>query len=475
MGTGRVPHAGERHDPPRATLPRWASSDRRLTRLSLLAGAWVALALAINLDNGFYSPRALAAVVAAYVILIAGLLVPFDPSRESSAGRLVRATGRLVDALRRRQGVLVGLGLGLALLGGLAAVLAEVRGDDNWVARLSLVAAAGIAVAALGRSRPGPGWWLVMFAFVTVAYAITIVDHTPSDNDVWYSVTGGSATFTQGLDLYQRCWPGNTDPLTDCVYAYLPLTSVLVAPGLWVLGDIRYTYIVAMAVASLSISRIAPPRFGVLFGFVMAAAGFLLVQRAWTEVLLMAGVAAAVWAAVRHRSAWIVAAMAIVFGTKQHMVLLLPLTVAWRSMGLRRTVLAFGIAALLALPWFLADPSAFIDDTVRFHMGLAPRSDSLSLFVLATRGGFGAVLQPVAPLLIIIPTVLAEAVAVWRLPRTTLGFTLGGSLVLFTFALFNKQSFYNHYTLVLAFILVAIALLLRADDDDLVPAPPSAA
>jgi hypothetical protein len=230
-----------------------------------------------------------------------------------------------------------------------------------------------------------------------------------------------------------------------------------------------------MAVASLSVTRIAPPRAGVLLGFLMAGCGYLLIQRAWTEPLLMAGAAAAVWAAVRGHRRWMVVAMAIVFGTKQHMVLLLPLTIVWRAMGFRRTVVAFAIAALLALPWFLAGPVAFIDDTLRFHVALEPRSDSLSLYVLATRGGLGELLQPVAALLIIVPTILAEAFAVWRLPRTTLGFTQGSSLVLFTFAFFNKQSFYNHYTLVLAFLLLAIALLLRADDDTEVAAPGSAA
>ena len=481
-----VPHAGGRHDPSQASVPRWASSDRRLRRVLLLAGAWALLALAINLDGGFYSPRALAVLVAAYVVLIAGIFGASWEDPGAPAGSLVHAALRAAQALRQAGRVFVGIGLGVALVAAIGAVSIAVSSisspgglaaatNANWVARLSLLAAGGVALASLGRSRPGIPWWTAMFGFVTAAFVVGIVTHTPSDNDVWWSVTGGSSTFTQGLDLYQRCWPGNTDPLTDCVYAYLPLTSVLVAPGLWLLGDIRYAYIIAMAVASLSVTRLAPPRVGVVLGLLMAASGFLLVERAWTEPLLMGGVAAAVWAAVRGRSRWMVLAMALVFGTKQHMVLLLPLTVAWRSMGPRRTLIAFAIAALLALPWFLAGPGAFIDDTLRFHVTLAARSDSLSIYVLATRGGLADVLQPLAPLLIIIPTALAEALAVWRLPRTTLGFTLGAALVLFTFAIVNKQSFYNHYALVLAFILLAIALLLRGDDevDVTATAPPA--
>jgi len=444
-------------------------------RLLLLAGAWLLLALAINIDSGFYSPRALALLVASYVVLIAGLLLPFEPTDAAPAGRLVAGARWAVETLRRQGRLLVAVGLGVALVSASVAVVAAALVEDNWAGRFSLLAAAGIALASLGRPRPGVAWWLAMFGFASAAFVVSIITHTPSDNDVWYSVTGGASTFTKGLDLYQRCWPGNTDPVTDCVYAYLPLTSILVAPGLWLAGDIRYAYIVAMAVASLSVTRIAPPRAGVLLGFLMAGCGYLLIQRAWTEPLLMAGAGAAVWAAVRGHRRWMVVAMAIVFGTKQHMVLLLPLTIVWRAMGLRRTVVAFAIAALLALPWFLAGPVAFIDDTLRFHVALEPRSDSLSLYVLATRGGLGELLQPVAALLIIVPTILAEAFAVWRLPRTTLGFTQGSSLVLFTFAFFNKQSFYNHYTLVLAFLLLAIALLLRADDDPEVAAPGSAA
>ena len=144
-------------------------------------------------------------------------------------------------------------------------------------------------------------------------------------------------------------------------------------------------------------------------------------------------------------------------------------------MGLRRTLIAFGIAALLALPWFLAAPGAFLDDTLRFHVTLAARSDSLSICVLATRGGLADVLQPLRRCWSSSRPRSPRRSLCGDSPRTTLGFTLGAALVLFTFAIVNKQSFYNHYALVLALILLAIALLLRGDDEvDVTATPPQA-
>lgn len=80
-------------------------------------------------------------------------------------------------------------------------------------------------------------------------------------------------------------------------------------------------------------------------------------------------------------SALAVAGFAFALACKQHVWLLLPLAAWWPAFGPRRSGLSVAVAGAVSLPWFLADPRAFLDDTLRFHFGLVdPRLDSLSLF-----------------------------------------------------------------------------------------------
>ena len=259
-----------------------------MRRLALLTGAWVLLAVAINLYGGFYSPRALVALVASYVALIAAVVVPAaDPADDTAWGRFAvvlrgrsrrsptgggpAVAGAWCGGHRGgRRPVAIGT-MGLRPGTDLAEVMAGSR-------RAQRSCRDGRGGGCRGRSRPGIGWW------PRRSGSSPWPSSSRSSPTRHPTMTSGSPSrrlvhVHPGLDLYERCWPGNTDPLTDCVYAYLPLTSVLVAPGLWLLGDIRYAYILAMAIASLAVTRIAPPRIGVLFGFLMAASGFALVQR----------------------------------------------------------------------------------------------------------------------------------------------------------------------------------------------------
>jgi hypothetical protein len=45
----------------------------------------------------------------------------------------------------------------------------------------------------------------------------------------------------------------------------------------------------------------------------------------------------------------------------------------------------------------------------------------------------------------------------WRMPRTPSGLALGCALVMWSFDLANKQTFFNHYVLPLGLLLIAVA------------------
>jgi hypothetical protein len=136
-----------------------------------------------------------------------------------------------------------------------------------------------------------------------------------------------------------------------------------------------------------------------------------------------------------------------------------PLAAWWPAFGWRRAVIAVAAAALVSAPWFLAGPSEFLADALTYNLVLPPRSDSLSLFAWITEQGS-------APQFAVVVggTLFAMAVCIAELPRDARGFTVGSAFVLLVFNLLNKQSFFNHYALVLGLVVLAVAVLSRDGD-----------
>ena len=110
-----------------------------------------------------------------------------------------------------------------------------------------------------------------------------------------------------------------------------------------------------------------------------------------------------------------------------------------------------GAALALILPWAAAAPHAFWQGLVSYNVNLAPRRDSLSLYLLAHR------LPGVGYPLLIAVAVAAVVAAVWLLPRNAFGFLAGSTLVMAAYNLCNKQSFFNQWELVGGLLSLTIA------------------
>jgi uncharacterized membrane protein len=154
----------------------------------------------------------------------------------------------------------------------------------------------------------------------------------------------------------------------------------------------------------------------------------------------------------RGRPGLAVLALAGALACKQHIVLLLPLFALWPSMGLRRTAQAAGLALLAVLPWLLWSPHDFWHDAVHANLdlGVIPRALCIPSFLLRhdITVGFWFTLLALA---------IAYVAVLLRVPRTPSGLALGSALVLLALDLANKQSFFNHYTLPLGLLVVALA------------------
>jgi hypothetical protein len=148
---------------------------------------------------------------------------------------------------------------------------------------------------------------------------------------------------------------------------------------------------------------------------------------------------------------WAVVCLAVALATKQHVVLLLPLAALWPEFGWRRSLASAGLGFVLVLPWFVAGPKNFWDDAVLLNLHYGVLRRGLDLPALALRHG---IMLGFAVTMIAVG--LAYLVAVLRLPRTAGGFAAGGGLVELALDVFNKQSFFNHYTLAMGLFVLAL-------------------
>ena len=187
-----------------------------------------------------------------------------------------------------------------------------------------------------------------------------------------------------------------------------------------------------------SVKAIAP----VIVALVLPAT-LRVLQQSWTDSLLLGLLTVAVMC---WRSAWVVLPLGLALATKQHALLLLPLLPLW--LGWRRSLGAAGVAAVVGVPYFLADPDRFLTCTVSFFLDLPMTGTSISLWTVlpdAMR----------SPALVVAFLLVAYGIA-WRsLPRGRSTFPLAAALVLCAFNLTNKQSYVNQWWLVAELLLLS--------------------
>ena len=449
--TASVEPGRTRRDPrPLAAGQPWLPDPVPLLLLS-----WTLLSLAISVLNGAYRTKAFWPLSAAF-------------------GVLLLAVGCL---RRRRQPIAAGAwtrsptpALGAAIGAGLAVPLAYDVG--LYGTGTALVASRSLSVAAAALLAGAAAWPAVRRALAalsaaTGALAMVLMIHASPRPaiDVWFILTVGSRRLLDGQNVFTSCWPGNTDRLTDCVYPYGPMTTVLQTPFRLAFGDVRFSYVVALLLAAGLLWRLAGPVWGPLLGPLVLVSPKIafLVEQSWTEPLLLAGIATMVLAVISGRPWLAVLALGLALACKQHVLLLVPLAAAWPAFGPRRTLVSVLGAGIATLPWFLADPRAFLDDALWFNLDLTPRRDSLSAFTALTNAGHEPAFWMVAAV-----SLFAVVAAVCLLPRNAVGFTAGAAFVQFVFDYANKQSFFNHWWFVSGLLLLAVAVLVR--DEDL-PAP----
>jgi hypothetical protein len=393
--------------------------------------AWTLIGLGISAHDGEWSPWGLAALLAAFALVLA----------------VAAAAGTVGVPNRRMLAVPAAVCLAAAAAHP-AYRLMHVRGAG--IVTIDVLAAVTVAVAGLSLGDPRRGWWLG--AAVAAATGIITIVVVPNPHiDVWYLLQQSSDGLRRGQDMYRQHWQHSHG--LQAIYPYLPWTTVLLAPFRWLTSDVRAGLLLASVLTSWQVRRLAPAAPAALALLLLIHPHWaFLIDQSWTEPLVLLLLTASLLAISRGRPGPAVVALAGALACKQHVVLLLPLFAAWPSFGLRRAAQAAGLAFVAVLPWLLWSPHQFWHDAVKANLdlGVIPRALCVPSLLLRhdIQVGFWFTLLVLAA---------AYAVVLLRVQRSTSGLALGSALVLLALDLANKQSFYNHYTLPLGLLVVALA------------------
>jgi hypothetical protein len=341
------------------------------------------------------------------------------------------------------------------------------------------VALAGVlgalAVALPWRRGADAALALAATAYVSTAAASIRLDPAPRI-DVWYILQGAADGLRHGENLYDMVLVG--PPGRMAAFTYLPGTAVLLAPGRWLAGDVRWALVIVTLCTAAGFVAFTAGRTGTVFapGQVIthgdpagrsarvAAALLLLlpgtltqVEQAWTEPLLLGCLTGAMLALTRGRGRWAVLGVALALASKQHVVLLLPVLAAWPRFGVRRALAAAVTAGVLVLPWFVTAPASMWHDTVRLLVDFPPLRFADTAYI-AVLNEFGVRLPFWLTGAAVLATVTAATVAVHRRDPDPALVLRWCALVLFVANLVNKQAFYNQYWLVAGLVLASWAV-----------------
>lgn len=327
------------------------------------------------------------------------------------------------------------------------------------VAGSALLAAAALILP----GRRGRALSAAVAAAGMVAWTVAAVLLDPAPRiDVWVTLQQAADGLARGQNMYTMTWRGS--PGIQDAFTYLPWTAVLLAPGRWLAGDVRWALLVAQLVALACVAALGRRRSAGAGSLPLAAVTLLAVvpgsltqaEQAWTEPLLFAALAG--WALLMHRGHpwWAVLPLALGCASKQHLALLLPVLACWTPFGWRRALATGGLTGLLVLPWFLASPAAFWRDTVTLLVGFHPIRFANTWYI-AARTELGWT-PPFWVTGLVIAATLAGACWAVRRRRPGLGELVGWlALVLLVANLVNKQAFYNQYWLVGALVALGVA------------------
>lgn len=457
----------------RSHRPGFAFADR-----GLLAASAILIGYAIQIRDGFYDPVALCC-------LALGILVS-AAAASGLGGRLYRGAGEPLLVLILAAGLISSL-LMLAVTRPAYDLVDPIPSHHPWYLAGLALAGVWMGLVAVDSGRRHRLWFpalLLTFALL----GVWLLRESPSPRvDVITVQQYAVDALVDGRSPYSMTFRNVYD--TTMFYAqgsvhggrvqfgfpYPPLSLLMIVPAELLIGDLRYTQLLALVAAAAAIGysargRVAPLAAALLL---FTPRTFFVLEQGWTDTFALFWLAVTMYAAVHrfdNRGAW----LGLLAAVKQHMAVALLFT-SWlnddpsdRGETLRRLGLAALVAAVVTLPFVLLDPAGFWRSVVALQLREPFRTDSLSVLSFFAHQGWAvpATVQTGATL-----AALAAGLAIsFRFaPRTPAGVAMAlGFSFLLMFA-FSKKAFCNYYF----FVIGAFAAAVAADPVSACPARPS--
>lgn len=432
---------------------REQAAPNLLPRLCLVASA-AALGWALQIANGFYDGRALAWLTGAFALALVAIVVWRSPL---SAKLFPRRPIRGEDWLRLATFLAIGWQL-LSLLTVSPGMYVQARANIGLFKAGVIAEAIVIVVGAAGIRVLARAWFPALLA-VHLGLGVWMLRSSPTPRidvvtvhrEAFEALANGRSPYAISFKNIYGANSGFYNP--DLVegdrvmfgYPYPPLSLLLAAPGHLLTGDYRYAQLIAWIGAAAFIGYLGAPTF-----FKLAAAllltqprGFFVLEQGWTEPIALLLLAMTVYTMTRRPefAGWPSGLLAV---TKQYLLLGAPLI--WRFAMRRQDrwrflLAAVGIAALVTVPFAIAQPRAFVDSVVLLQTREPFRIDSLSYLSWAARHDWGSA----SFLWSLGAAAAALALGLLATPNTPAGFALALALSTFATFAFGSKAFCNYY------------------------------
>jgi hypothetical protein len=322
--------------------------------------------------------------------------------------------------------------------------------------------------------------WIVV-GVVFVFGMLTLRAHDDFYVDVRLFQDIGAQALLHGVDPYVARYPNmyrttafygadNVDAngWLKVGFMYPPLTAILATPGA-ILGDIRYSHVLAMTIAAAAIGYAGPGRKAVagivMLGLMPRMVYFL--AGGWSEPLSIMLLGGTLWAAMHKapKTAGVLSGLLVV--SKQYLIVAAPLL--WLLGSQRRDRIRIIGAAMIAaigviVPFALWHPARFFD-SISFQLRQPLRKDSLS-FLTALVPVTGTERAHVIGLLVIGIIVVLALLLAGRTAKTASGFALSIALIVLALFAFSQQAFLNYYVFAFAALCAVVATSPDLDDSE---------
>lgn len=419
------------------------------------------IAYALLISNGMYLPRALVWIGISWVMLLAaGVLFRMESGHLQGSKVIIRVACVLV--------LLLSLFVAFPVMPGI--YLHSLAFADHFQTVSSLLGLLALIMLGISLTRTprwiGRGLFVVCLMLFAYLY-FGMLRASPSPViDVFSMLRDSSTSLLHGLNPYTTPfvdpYGGDDSPWTAATaLVYPPITLLPAVAGRMLTGDVRLFSAVSILFIGLFlwwVVRRKDETTGQFLCLLWLAhpRGLFVVEQSWVDP----GALAVLCIALLLLRPGLLRSAAMTFGFfvsfKQYLVLaMLPALRITRSL---RSLLWFLVpAALIALPFFIWDPAAFIQNAILFQLKTAFRADSLTLAAYLFNEhsillgkwwtlfvGFG-----MSGMTFLLPPTHQRATFVFSL-----------AIIFLSLFFLGTQGFCNYYYFACGLILMALALLI---------------